>query len=354
MDYKHEEWSIKKLSEKYEKKNIDLSPPYQRNSIWSLKAQRELIDTITKGQPIPNFFVYKDQNGKYEMVDGQQRSRSILSFIKGHITNSEKQTIDDCPNFIDYLLNITLITGLGALDHIEEFYALVNRTGMRLNKPELYTAQYCDTLFLQLVQKLSEHESFCNLDLFRSTNRMNDQDLVSELLALLHFGISDKKDKVEALYKSDISKEEAKDLECKFLAVITVLNGWNKEYPINKTRYKQKNDLYTLFSLIPKYEKYPKALNAIYEWLLVFDDGEDGISPSNEKCTAFKEYAEYCVTQSNSRNAREKRLEIMEAMLFPKEGNEVTQSIMDYYELKNENIIDIDSQRMFDTSLIEE
>lgn len=351
MEYKPEEWPISKLSQEYENKNLDLSPPYQRNSIWSLKAQRELIDTITKGQPIPNFFVYKNKNGKYEMVDGQQRSRSILSFLKGDITNSDKKTIDDFSNFNNYQLNITLITGLGGLDHIEEFYALVNRTGMRLNKPELYTAQYSDTIFLKLVQKLSDNENFCALELFRSTNRMNDQDLVSELLTLLYVGISEKKDKVEALYKSDISEQEAGNLEGKFLNVISVLNDWNEIYPINKTRYKQKNDLYTLFSLIPEYETSAKILNTIYKWLLVFDDE---ISPSNEKCAPFREYAEYCVTQSNSKNAREKRLEIMEGILFPKKGNKRMQSIMDYYELKNMNIINIDGQRMFDPSLIEE
>ena len=349
MQYKHKEWSIKKLFTEYEQKNLDLSPPYQRNSIWSLKAQRELIDTITQKQPIPNFFIFQDENGKYEMVDGQQRSRSIFSFLKGNIKNSKKQTIDDCSDFENYLLNITLITGLGELDRIEEFYALVNRTGLRLNKPELYTAQYYDKLFLKLVQRLSDHESFCKLNLFTSTSRMNDQDLVSELLALLHCGISDKKDKVKLLFEEDISEADAQKLEKGFLEIVSVLNDWDEIYPIKKTRYKQRNDLYTLFSIIQKYNN-PNVLEAIYDWLLVFDDE---IKPSTE-CTAFKDYTDHCISQSNSKKARETRLKIMEEILFPKLHSEITKSIMSFYDLDNTNIIDIGDQKMFDTSLIEE
>ena len=46
-----------------------MRPPYQRNFIWTPKDQRLLVDSIYKGYPLPNFFILKNEDGKYEMVD---------------------------------------------------------------------------------------------------------------------------------------------------------------------------------------------------------------------------------------------------------------------------------------------
>jgi uncharacterized protein with ParB-like and HNH nuclease domain len=81
MKYTIAKWTIKKLLSVYEKGMLNLSPPYQRNFIWSISDQQYLIESILKNNPIPNFFLLKKENGYLEMVDGQQRSRTMLSFI---------------------------------------------------------------------------------------------------------------------------------------------------------------------------------------------------------------------------------------------------------------------------------
>lgn len=65
------------------KDKINLHPPYQRNFIWSSKDQKLLIDSIMKGYPLPNFFIYKNENETYDMVDGQQRATTISKYVKG-------------------------------------------------------------------------------------------------------------------------------------------------------------------------------------------------------------------------------------------------------------------------------
>ena len=47
MSFKTEVWNIKELITLYDKENLNLNPPYQRNAIWSIQAQKLLIDTIT-------------------------------------------------------------------------------------------------------------------------------------------------------------------------------------------------------------------------------------------------------------------------------------------------------------------
>ena len=63
MDYTIETWNIKDLLSLIDNQKINLEPSYQRNFIWSPKNQMDLIDTIIKGYPIPNFFIFKDKNG---------------------------------------------------------------------------------------------------------------------------------------------------------------------------------------------------------------------------------------------------------------------------------------------------
>ena len=52
-----EQWTLGHLIELYEADKLNLSPHYQRNSIWSLSAQRSLISTVLTGNAMPNFFV---------------------------------------------------------------------------------------------------------------------------------------------------------------------------------------------------------------------------------------------------------------------------------------------------------
>ncbi|HEY6435537.1 MAG TPA: DUF262 domain-containing protein, partial [Ignavibacteriaceae bacterium] len=89
MDYYAKEISIKELYNLIETQKIDLNPSYQRNFIWSPDNQKELIDTILNSYPLPNFFLYQKSDDSYEMVDGQQRSKTIYRFIKGDITSSK-------------------------------------------------------------------------------------------------------------------------------------------------------------------------------------------------------------------------------------------------------------------------
>src|SRR5687768_14570738 len=94
MDFKIEEWSISKLIAIYEAGNLNLNPPYQRGDIWTLPAKKKLIDSIKLRYPLPGFFLYNNGGNKYEMVDGQQRTRTIIGYSKGLFPDLNKEKID--------------------------------------------------------------------------------------------------------------------------------------------------------------------------------------------------------------------------------------------------------------------
>ncbi|MGO9207301.1 MAG: DUF262 domain-containing protein, partial [Candidatus Limnocylindrales bacterium] len=65
---------------------LRLQPVFQRRSVWSLKAKSLLIDSVVRGLPMPIVFLRQLQDLKtfrsqMEVVDGQQRLRTLLSFI---------------------------------------------------------------------------------------------------------------------------------------------------------------------------------------------------------------------------------------------------------------------------------
>jgi hypothetical protein len=342
MKFKIEKYSIKQLIDLYEQDMLNLKPPYQRNPIWSDDAKKSLIETINNGYPIPNLFLHLKDDKKYDMVDGQQRTRSILSYYKGDLLGPEGKYYDKTKpqSFLTYELAVIVITDVTAAESMEHFYALVNKSGLRLNRPELVKAEYFDTRFLQLVEELTSDEQFKQLDLFSKSSlmRMNDADLVSELLGLLILGITDKKLGVDNLLKEDITVAVYKEVKSKFKDVIALLSSFNEIYPLSDTRYWQRNDLYTLFGFLSQHSTLKQATLEYFYRILVLI-GED-IFPTQDKCLPFKDYAYHCVTQSNSKLAREKREQFLIDLFLNKKKtvNDTQRQILHCYKLKKKDI----------------
>src|SRR5574341_2163762 len=184
MKFKIQSWKVKDLINLYEGMKINLNPPYQRNEIWSSNAQKLLIDTIKRGFPLPTFFLHLKSPQKYDMVDGQQRSRAILGYYKGQFSDNEGNMYNSEFSYLNYEIPVVVIEGVDDIDLMREFYVRVNKTGLKLSRPELFKAQYFNTNFLRLVEELCETKEFKEIDIFRqiSKKRMVDREFVEELI----------------------------------------------------------------------------------------------------------------------------------------------------------------------------
>src|SRR6185503_16039165 len=338
MKFTVKSWTIQDLYDTYKAGKLNLSPPYQRNFIWSINDQRYLIEAIRKHNPIPNFFLLQN-DGKFEMVDGQQRSRTILTFIDQQFTDfdGKNYSAELYPNYLKYDFPVTIITDTEG-ESIEKFYAMVNKSGVHLNKTEVRKADFYNTVLLNLVNEITDSKKFKLLKVFSegSLKRMNDTEFVSELIILVLMGHVDKKNHLDEYYKNDISKEEAAEVKIKFNYVLDKINYLNSSFELVKSRYKQRNDFYTLFDFVLN----NPVINQ--EDLLTLDKvliliGPD-IKPSQNNCIPLKEYAINCVTQSNSKNARENRVEFFNQLLLNKtqKTNQTQKQIMAFYGLAND------------------
>lgn len=60
---------------------LNIRPPYQREFVYKVEQQEEVIRTIRKGFPLNIMYWSKNSDGTFELLDGQQRTMSICNFL---------------------------------------------------------------------------------------------------------------------------------------------------------------------------------------------------------------------------------------------------------------------------------
>ncbi len=358
MRYRIETWSIKQLLERFDQKQLNLNPPYQRNEIWTETLQRDLISTIKKGLPIPNFFLHERSNGEFDIADGQQRTRALLQYRNGTISDNAKIKYNNETNFLEYKLSIQIIDSSVSQEEILEFYVKVNRAGLKVNTAESRKASNFSSTILAILEELTQSPEFKAVEIFtkKQQDRMIDREYVEELAAFLLFGVQDKKEAViKKLYalESNLGEAKLKDMEQEFKRILALVARLQNHFDFTNSRYSQRNDFYTLFQFI---HELPNENDAFFIGCfdVLFKIAPD-ISPSNDDCEPFQEYALHCVSQSNSRKAREHRITFFRDLLLNNSAtpNDTQKIILEYYDLdsdellsQNGNYFTIDAQKI--------
>ena len=74
----------------YKKGKLEFNTEYQRSEVWEPRREKLLIDSILRGYDISSIFLRKVQRGnKYEVLDGQQRLKTIFKFLDDGFETSE-------------------------------------------------------------------------------------------------------------------------------------------------------------------------------------------------------------------------------------------------------------------------
>ncbi len=64
-------------------------PGFQRNYVWDVKRASKLIESLIRGLPVPQLFLYEGDRNKFLVIDGQQRLMSIYYFFKQRFPRQE-------------------------------------------------------------------------------------------------------------------------------------------------------------------------------------------------------------------------------------------------------------------------
>ena len=88
--YDTKEYTIELIVEKYlagleKEENEFFVPDYQREFVWDEVRQSRFIESLLMGLPIPYIFLAENTDGRYEIVDGSQRIRTLAAFLKDEL-----------------------------------------------------------------------------------------------------------------------------------------------------------------------------------------------------------------------------------------------------------------------------
>ena len=196
---------------------LDLSPHFQRRSVWTRAAKSFLIDTVMRGKPMPKILLTQSLVGRQNVrtvVDGQQRMRSILEFVTDSFTvlsthnkiHSGKyfSDLEDATQaaILQYEIGVDLLYDVSIADMLDIF-ARINTYSVTLNRQERLNAKFVG------VFKTSAYElGFYYVDYLlegrvlteKSVSRMGEAALASDMLIALVGGVQTSKN-LEKYYR---------------------------------------------------------------------------------------------------------------------------------------------------------
>lgn len=66
-------------------------PFYQRRFVWKIEQASKLIESFLMGLPVPQVFLYVNDDDQLEIIDGQQRIMSVKYFFEGYFGEEDKK-----------------------------------------------------------------------------------------------------------------------------------------------------------------------------------------------------------------------------------------------------------------------
>lgn len=68
-----------------------LIPFYQRRFVWKIEQASKLIESFLMGLPVPQVFLYVNDEDQLEIIDGQQRIMSVKYFFEGYFGEEDNR-----------------------------------------------------------------------------------------------------------------------------------------------------------------------------------------------------------------------------------------------------------------------
>ena len=267
--YDSRTYSINDFVEWDSAKQLILNPKFQRRAVWTEKAKSFLLDTILRGKPMPKVFIRQQINVSTktsirEVVDGQQRLRTILSFVKDGFIVSRRHNPDyggmlfsHLPEevraqILAYEISVDLLINLPDAE-ILDIFSRLNSYAVILNEQERINADHFGPFKMladKIGHKYNAYWSAQGILTPKQIVRMLEISLVADLLISMLQGTKSKKqikkfyDVYETSFDHDVDL-----LEQRFDHVIGEIHSIYPE-GLSDTEFRRPHLFYSLFGAI--------------------------------------------------------------------------------------------------------
>lgn len=205
--------TLELLAQQLERDDI-IIPFYQRRFVWKIEQASKLIESFLMGLPVPQVFLYVNEEDQLEVIDGQQRLMSIKYFLQGFFGEedergrrqtfklkglaqrseyngkmfSELSTKDQrkLNNSTLRAINIKQLTPSGTGDSVFHIFERLNTGGTQLKAQEIRNAVYRGEI-VDALKRMNENANWRSiLGMTRPDKSQRDIELILRLFALFN------------------------------------------------------------------------------------------------------------------------------------------------------------------------
>jgi hypothetical protein len=262
--------------------SLVLSPYFQRRYVWKPNTKSYFIDTVLRGWPSPIICI----RGKterdtrrtiWEVVDGQQRLRTLFSYIDEslledfnperdrftvqaiHNPEAAGKQFDELPEraqkrILSYQLSTHVLPGNVEDHEVLEMFARLNSAAVQLNHQEMRNANYAGVfktamyeLGLEQLERWREWKMFTEDEIAR----MKEVELTSDLVMNMVEGLTGKtQPRLDDIYEQyDDKFTGVEEVKRRFGHVMDVIDELIGDH-IRETVYAREAYFFTLFAYL--------------------------------------------------------------------------------------------------------
>lgn len=193
---------IDSLHTKFKRGRLNIQPDFQRQFVWDKAKSSRLIESALLDIPLPVVYLSEDNDGKENVIDGQQRLTSFFSYIDGKLPDGSDFKLNGLKVFKE-------LNGLKYADLSEEYqdkirynkirtikfkkesdrdlqfeiFERLNTGSVSLNDQELRNCIYRGKLNHLLKELATDRDFMYLIGIERPDKRMKDKELVLRFMA---------------------------------------------------------------------------------------------------------------------------------------------------------------------------
>ncbi len=201
------DYDVEGIVKRTRNKDIEV-PPFQRNYVWTFGQACRFIESLLLGLPVPGVFLAREEStGRFLILDGQQRIKTLLFFYEGLFDPPGKVArafaLDEVqPGFKDKtyktlderdrrrldngIIHATIVKQESPPEDVDTslFYIFerLNSGETRITHEEARSAVFHGTLINE-IKTLNDYENWRKI-FGRKNLRLKDQELILRFLAL--------------------------------------------------------------------------------------------------------------------------------------------------------------------------
>lgn len=330
VDY--ESMVIQDLINAYDRHELDISPWYQRRAVWTNAQKSYLINSIFVTMPVPSIYIrhtldLEQEKTIKEVVDGQQRVRSIIdykanSFGARHPNYARRVFFQNLTQtqkhaFLMAKLPVAYLIGADDSDVIEIFGRL-NAVSKVLNAEEKRAARYSGEFHQFCLREAVKRLSIWrDLNIFTATgiSRMAEVQFTAELCMGLIHGMADfSAARVDKAYRDwDEDFPERETAERRLERVFSII-GSLKQEAIKDTIFSRSPVFYSLILVLDGLERLPEK-GTLEQILVDIDSRFNDPRPLSERPQMDLAFVAACTASTQRIRSRQTRLDYIKSFL---------------------------------------